>query len=77
MQDIVVRQKTPRSVVYIDRDVITVRYRVRTITVYDDKPVEIAATYIDGGTYDQSGNIIDAGFYNTTSWDNTWDAGYP
>lgn len=77
MPEVVVRQRTPKVNVFTDIDVVNVIYKPLVITVYDDKPIQIPAIYIDGGTYDQEGNIIDAGFYNTTSWDNTWDAGYP
>jgi hypothetical protein len=77
MPELLVRQKTIRATVYLNKDVISARYKRPVIVVYDDKPMPILATYIDGGTYDQEGSLIDAGFYNTVSWENLIDAEYP
>jgi hypothetical protein len=77
MPQVLARQKRPKSYIYLGIDVVNAKHSVPTITVYDDKPIQLSATYIDAGTYDQAGNIIDAGFYNTISWDTTWDGGYP
>jgi hypothetical protein len=76
MPELLVRQKTLSAAVFLDIDVISARYKRPVITVYDDKPMPILATYIDGGTYDQEGSLIDAGFYNTVSWEVVWDGEY-
>lgn len=57
---------------------ITVKNKIHIITAYDS-PVRYVEPfiYIDGGTYDQNGTPVDALFYNTTSWDETWTGGYP
>jgi hypothetical protein len=35
----------------------------------------VVTTFVTGGFYDDPGNLVSAGFYNTTSWENTWDGG--
>jgi hypothetical protein len=36
---------------------------------------QIATTFVDAGYYYDAGNLISAGFYNTTTWDKTNDGG--
>lgn len=36
---------------------------------------QIATTFVDAGYYYDAGNLISAGFYNTTTWDTTNDGG--
>jgi len=31
--------------------------------------------FVTGGFYNDPGNLISAGFYNTTTWEQTWDGG--
>jgi hypothetical protein len=35
----------------------------------------IVSIFKDAGYYYQAGELISAGFYNTASWDETWDGG--
>lgn len=35
----------------------------------------VVTTFVTGGFYNDPGNLVSAGFYNTTSWENTWDGG--
>jgi hypothetical protein len=35
----------------------------------------IVTTFRDAGYYNESGNLVSAGLYNSTTWDETWDAG--
>jgi hypothetical protein len=35
----------------------------------------IVSKFIDGGYYYEPGNLVSAGFYDTTSWENTWVGG--
>lgn len=35
----------------------------------------IVTTFVSGGFYNDPGNLVSADFYNTTSWENTWDGG--
>jgi hypothetical protein len=35
----------------------------------------IVSTFVSGGSYDESGVLISAGSYNTTSWEATWVGG--
>lgn len=60
-------------------DVITIvsHNQIPTITVYDS-PVRYVEPfiYIDGGAFDQEGTPVDALFYDTLSWDTTWDGRY-
>ena len=35
----------------------------------------IVTTFRDAGYYNESGDLISAGLYNTTTWDETWDGG--
>lgn len=35
----------------------------------------IVSVFVSGGFYNDPGNIVEAGFFNTTSWENTWDGG--
>ena len=35
----------------------------------------VVSVFISGGFYNDPGNLVSAGFYNTSSWDNTWDGG--
>ena len=35
----------------------------------------IVSTFKDAGFYNEAGSEEDAGFYNTNSWDATWDGG--
>lgn len=35
----------------------------------------IVTTFRDAGYYNESGNLVSAGLYNTTTWDETWDGG--
>jgi hypothetical protein len=61
---------------YIDTQ--TLRVKVGTPTITADiyvKPPE-AFTYEDGGLYNQEGVAVDALYYNTSSWNETWNGGY-
>jgi len=35
----------------------------------------IVSTFVSGGFYDDPGVLVSAGFYNTTTWDQTWIGG--
>lgn len=35
----------------------------------------IVTVFVSGGFYNDPGNLVEAGFYNTTSWESTWDGG--
>lgn len=35
----------------------------------------IVSVFVSGGFYNDPGVIVNAGFYNTTSWETTWDGG--
>jgi hypothetical protein len=35
----------------------------------------IVTTFVTGGFYNDPGNLVSAGYYSTTSWENTWDGG--
>jgi len=35
----------------------------------------IVSTFVSGGFYDDPGVLVSAGFYNTTTWDETWNGG--
>ena len=35
----------------------------------------IVSTFVSGGFYDDPGVLVSAGFYNTTTWDETWIGG--
>ena len=35
----------------------------------------IVSIFKDAGYYYQAGELVSAGFYNTSSWDETWDGG--
>jgi hypothetical protein len=35
----------------------------------------VVTTFVSGGFYNDPGNLVSADFYNTTSWENTWDGG--
>lgn len=76
-QTIFVRQnnRTLESVFKVQT--IKVKKTIPTITAYDS-PVRYVEPfiYIDGGAFDQEGTPVDALFYDTLSWDTTWDARY-
>jgi hypothetical protein len=58
-------------------DVLQVKVGIPTITVYDDTKPPEGFIYVDGGLYNQEGLAVDALYYNTTSWNETWNGGYP
>lgn len=35
----------------------------------------VISIFVSGGFYNDPGVLVNAGFYNTTSWENTWDGG--
>ena len=35
----------------------------------------IITTFVTGGFYNDPGNLVSAGFYNTSSWESSWDGG--
>lgn len=35
----------------------------------------VVSVFISGGFYNDPGVLVNAGFYNTTTWENTWDGG--
>jgi hypothetical protein len=35
----------------------------------------IVSVFVTGGFYNDPGNLVSAGVYNTTSWEQTWDGG--
>lgn len=72
-----VRQQTTKTNVYLSIKTITLKNIIPTITVYDDTYFPPPIPYIDGGLYNQEGAIVDAGFYNTTSWEIVFDGGSP
>ncbi len=76
MPQILVRQKNPKANIYLGRETITLRNKIPTITVYDDTYFPPPVPYIDGGLYNQESASVDAGFYNTTSWEIVWDGEY-
>ena len=76
MPEVLVRQKTPKVNLYFGIETITLRNKIPTITVYDDVYIPPAVPYIDGGLYNQESAAVDAGFYNTTSWEIVWDGEY-
>jgi hypothetical protein len=73
---ILVRQKNPKANIYLGRETITLRNKILTITVYDDTYFPPPVPYIDGGLYNQESASVDAGLYNTTSWEIVWDGEY-
>lgn len=75
MPRIVVSQRRPKANVNLGRDTIVLRRVNPTIYAYDSKYIEPPATFIDGGTPIAENTIVDAGFYNTTSWEVVWDGG--
>lgn len=77
MPQIVVRKNIPKAIVYPVKDIVIIKQRIPVIIAYDDKYIEPAVPYVDGGLYNQEGNIIDAGLYNTTSWELVLDGGAP
>jgi len=73
---ILVRQKNPKANIYLGRETITLRNKIPTITVYDDTYFPPPVPYIDGGLYNEESASVDAGLYNTTSWEIVWDGEY-
>jgi hypothetical protein len=74
---ILVRKKTPKANIYLGRQTVVLKNIIPTITVYHDLYIPPPVPYIDGGLYNQEGDIADAGLYNTTSWEVVWDGGTP
>jgi hypothetical protein len=35
----------------------------------------VVSTFVSGGSYDEPGVLVSAGFYNTTSWESSWVGG--
>ena len=35
----------------------------------------IVSVFVSGGFYNDPGNLVEAGYYDTTSWESTWDGG--
>ena len=68
------------STLHIDSSIvtetITVKANLSPILVYDNTYIE-PFTYIDGGFFDAAGTPVDALYYNTISWDVTWNGGRP
>ena len=46
------------------------------VIAYYDIKIEEPVTYVDAGLYNQEGDFVEAGLYNTTTWTATWDGGY-
>lgn len=61
---------------YVVTDRITVKANIAPILAYDNTYIE-PFTYIDGGFFDAVGTPVDALYYNTISWDVTWNGGRP
>lgn len=62
---------------YLETATIKVTMGSVSIPVYDDTVIYVEPfVYMDGGLFDAEGTPVDALFYNTLSWDNTWDAKY-
>jgi len=40
-----------------------------------DGPGTVVTMFVTGGFYNDPGNLISAGLYNTTTWEQTWDGG--
>ena len=76
MPEVLVRQKTPKVNIFLGIETITLRHKIPTIYVYDDVYMPPIVPYIDGGLYNQESSAVDAGFYNTTSWEIVWDGEY-
>jgi hypothetical protein len=76
MPDVLVSQKTPKVNLYLGIETITLRNKIPTIYVYDDVYMPPIVPYTDGGLYNQEGAFVDAGLYNTTSWEIVWDGEY-
>jgi len=76
MLTLLVKQQTPVIEVYEEPKVISVKVGIPTITVYDDTKPPEPFTYVDAGLYSQEGLAVDALYYNTTSWNETWNGGY-
>jgi hypothetical protein len=76
-QTIFVKQNTKTLESFSEIKTVVVKNKIHTITAYDspDRYVE-PFIYIDGGAYDQTGTPVDALFYDTLSWDTTWDGRY-
>lgn len=76
MLTIIAKQQKPSIPTYFDPNRITVKANIAPILAYDDTYIE-PFTYIDGGFYDAVGTPVDALYYNTISWDVTWNGGRP
>ena len=62
---------------YVGPKTITLTRRaIPSVISYDDAKMPEPFIYVDGGAYDQEGTPVDAGFYNTTVWTDTWNGGY-
>ena len=44
-------------------------------TMSIDGPGTVVTMFVTGGFYNDPGNLVSAGFYNTTTWEQTWDGG--
>lgn len=78
MLSLVVKKQTPTILAYFDPNKIIAKIGIAPITVHDNTRIAVEPfTYVDGGFYDAVGTPVDARYYNTTSWTETWDAGYP
>lgn len=78
MLTLVVKQKS--TIIDVDHSIdrINVVRRIPQITVFDDKVFYVEPiVYRDGGLYDATGTPVDAEYYNTTLWQELWDAGSP
>jgi hypothetical protein len=73
MPQLFVRQKRPKTNIYLGRETITLKNKITTITIYDDTYFPPPVPYVDAGLYNQESPIVDAGLYNTTSWEIVWD----
>lgn len=76
MLTLLVKQQTPVIDVSQEIQRISVKVGTPTITYYDDTKPPEGFTYVDGGFYNQEGVLVDALFYNTTAWNDTWNGGY-
>lgn len=75
-ETIVSKNIIPKIVVAQETKTLISKNSIPTIVVNNDLIMAPEYPYIDGGLYNQDGDYIDAGFYNTTVWDFSISGGY-
>jgi hypothetical protein len=60
---------------------LDLQYSLPTQQTYEDlingPAASTLSTFVSGGAYDESGDLVSAGLYNTESWEATWEGGEP